>query len=58
MIVENILDINPNLNIIVLTDSDVEKEFYSNHNVYVIDKSKELAQKLIELSLKCDLKEN
>jgi len=58
MIVENILDINPNLNIIVLTDSDVEKEFYSNHNVYVIDKSKELAEKLIELSLKCDLKEN
>jgi CPA2 family monovalent cation:H+ antiporter-2 len=58
MIVENILDINPNLNIIVLTDSDIEKEFYSNHNVYVIDKSKELAQKLIELSLKCDLKEN
>jgi len=56
MIVENILDINPNLNIIVLTDSDVEKEFYSNHNVYVIDKSKELAEKLIELSLKCDLK--
>ena len=58
MIVENILDINPNLNIIVLTDSDIEKEFYSNHNVYVIDKSKELAQKLIELALKCDLKEN
>ncbi len=58
MIVENILDINPNLNIIVLTDSDIEKEFYSNHNVYVIDKSKELAKKLIELSLKCDLKEN
>jgi CPA2 family monovalent cation:H+ antiporter-2 len=58
MIVENILDINPNLNIIVLTDSDVEKEFYSNHNVYVVDKSKELAQKLIELALKCDLKGN
>jgi CPA2 family monovalent cation:H+ antiporter-2 len=58
MIVENILDINPNLNIIVLTDSDIEKEFYSNHNVYVVDKSKELAQKLIDLSLKCDLKEN
>jgi len=57
MIVENILDINPNLNIIVLTDSEDEKEFYSNHNVYVIDKSKELAQKLIELSLKCDIKE-
>ena len=57
MIVENILDVNPDLNIIVLTDSDIEKEFYSNHNVYVIDKSKELAQKLIDLALKCDLKE-
>jgi CPA2 family monovalent cation:H+ antiporter-2 len=57
MIVENILDINPDLNIIVLTDSEIEKEFYSNHNVYVIDKSKELAQKLIDLALKCDLKE-
>jgi len=58
MIVENILDVNPNLNIIVLTDSDIEKEFYSNNNIYVIDKSKELAQKLIELAMKCDLKEN
>jgi len=57
MIAENILDINPNLNIIVLTDCEVEKEFYSNNNVYVIDKSKELAQKLIDLALKCDLKE-
>ena len=57
MIAKNILDINPNLNIIVLTDSEIEKEFYSNHNVYVVDKSKELAEKLIKLSLKCDIKE-
>ncbi|MEO1923821.1 MAG: cation:proton antiporter [Nautiliaceae bacterium] len=56
LITENLLNINPNLNIIVLTDDEVEKEFYKNHNVYVIDKSKELAEKLIELALRCELK--
>jgi CPA2 family monovalent cation:H+ antiporter-2 len=56
LITENILDINPNLNIIVLTDDEIEKEFYKNHNVYVIDKSKELAEKLIKLALRCELK--
>ena len=56
LIAENLLDINPNLNIIVLTDVEEEKEFYKNHNVYVIDKSKELAEKLIELALRCELK--
>jgi len=58
LITENLLDINPNLNIIVLTDVEEEKEFYKNHNVYVIDKSKELAEKLIELALRCELKLN
>ncbi len=57
LITENILDINPNLNIIVLTDDEVEKEFYKNHSVYVVDKSKELAEKLIKLALRCELKE-
>jgi len=42
----------------VLTDSDIEKEFYKEHNVYVVDKSKELADRLIELALKCEIKEN
>ena len=56
MIVENILDVNPNLNIIVLTDSEIEKEFYKQNNIYVVDKSKELAEKLINLALKCEIK--
>ncbi|GAB6045522.1 cation:proton antiporter [Caminibacter profundus] len=55
LIAENLLDINPNLNVIVLTDIEEEKEFYKNRNVYVIDKSKELAEKLIELALRCEL---
>ena len=56
LIASNILQINPNLNIIVLTDFDIEKEFYKKHNIYVIDKSKELADKLIELALRCEIK--
>jgi len=56
MLVENIIEINPNLNIILLTDSDIEKEFYQTYkNVYIIDKSKELANKLMEFSLKCKI---
>jgi CPA2 family monovalent cation:H+ antiporter-2 len=56
LIAENLMAINPNLNIIVLTDLEEEKEFYKEHNVYVIDKSKELAEKLIALALKCEIK--
>jgi len=58
LITENILAINPNLNIIVLTDDEIEKEFYKNHNVYVVDKSKEMAEKLIKMALRCELKES
>jgi len=58
LITNNILEINPNLNIIVLTDSDLEKEFYKEHNIYAIDKSKELADRLIEFALKCEIKGN
>jgi CPA2 family monovalent cation:H+ antiporter-2 len=56
MIVENILDINPNLNIIVLSDNEDEVNYYKEKNVYVVDKSKELAEKLISLALRCELK--
>jgi len=56
MIVENILDINSNLNIIVLSENEDEVNYYKERNVYVIDKNKELANKLIELALKCELK--
>jgi len=56
LITQNLLDINPNLNIILLTDSEIHKEFYNHKNIHVVDKSKELAEKLIELALKCEMK--
>jgi len=56
LITQNLLEINPNLNIILLTDSEIQKEFYSHKNIYVVDKSKELAEKLINLALKCEIK--
>jgi len=55
MIVENILDVNANLNIIVLSNEEDEVNFYKENNVYVVDKSKELAEILINLALRCDL---
>ena len=56
MITQNLLEINPNLNIILLIDDELQKEFYSHKNIYIVDKSKELAEKLIELALKCEMK--
>jgi len=56
LLTQNILEINPHLNIILLTDDEIQKEFYSHKNIYVIDKSKELAEKLIEYALKCEMK--
>ena len=55
MITQNILDINKNLNIVVVTDDKDEMEFYEANNVYIVDVSKELAGKLIELALKCEM---
>ncbi len=56
LIVENILNVNPYVNIIILSDDDIQKAFYENvKNVYIIEKSKELAKKLINLALKCEL---
>ena len=56
LITQNLLDINENLNIILLTDSEIHHEFYEHKNIHVVDKSKELAEKLIELALKCEMK--
>lgn len=56
MITQNILDINKNLNIVVVTNDEDEMEFYENNHVYVVDVSKELASKLIELALRCEMK--
>ncbi|WP_457560275.1 cation:proton antiporter [Caminibacter sp.] len=56
LITENIRNINPNINIIILTDDEEQKKYYEDAlNVYVIDKSKELAEKLINLALRCEL---
>jgi CPA2 family monovalent cation:H+ antiporter-2 len=55
LIIENVLALNPFVNIIVLQE-DVSEE-YKNRNVYFVDKSKELAEKLIKFALRCELKE-
>ncbi len=56
LIANNLLEINPNLNIILLTDNEELKDIFGHKNVYVLDKSKELAETLIKLALKCELK--
>jgi len=56
LIANNLLEINPNLNIILLTENEALKDSFNHKNVYVLDKSKELAQTLIKLALKCELK--
>ncbi len=56
LITNNLLDINPNLNIILLTDDENLKNLFHNKNIYILDKSKELAETLIKLALKCELK--
>ena len=56
LISENILDINENLNIIALASSEIQRELFASHHIkYIIDESKELADKLLEFSLKCEL---
>ncbi len=55
LILQNILSVNPNINIIVLSD-DEHREYYEHSNVYVVDKNKELAEKLIALALKCEIR--
>ena len=56
LIAQNLLEINPNLNVILLTDDENLKENLRDKNVYILDKSKELAETLIKLALKCELK--
>ena len=56
LITQNLLDINTNLNIILLVEDEIQKEFFEAKNIYIVDKAKELAEKLIELALKCEMK--
>jgi len=53
IITENILAINPHMRIIVITDEmSSEYEYYKEHRIIRVDKSKEIAKKIIKLFLK------
>jgi CPA2 family monovalent cation:H+ antiporter-2 len=54
LITENVLSQNPDVNIIILQEN-ADNE-YKNKNIYVIDEYKELAEKLIRLALRCELR--
>ena len=58
LITQNLLEINKNLNIILLSEDEIQKEFFESKNIYLVDKAKELAERLIELALKCEMKIN
>jgi CPA2 family monovalent cation:H+ antiporter-2 len=49
LISENILALNPNIKIIVVSEDLVEREFYKNNKVIVVDKSREIAKQIIYL---------
>jgi len=55
LITQNLLEINKNLNIILLAEDNIQKEFFDSNNLYIVDKAKELAEKLIELALQCEV---
>jgi len=53
LITENILALNPNIKIIVLSDTNsIEKEFYKKNKIIVVDKDREMAKKIISLLFK------
>ena len=49
LITENVLALNPNIKIIVVSEDMVEREFYKNNKVVVIDKNREIAKQIIYL---------
>ncbi|RUM55435.1 MAG: sodium:proton exchanger [Nautilia sp.] len=58
LISENILSLNPNIKIIVISDeTSSEKKYYEENKIIRIYKNKEIAKKIIELFLKLKLKE-
>ena len=53
MITENILALNPSIKIIVITDEmSVENNYYKEHRIIRVDKSKEIAKRIIKLFIK------
>ncbi len=49
LITENILSLNPKIKIIVISEDENEVEFYKTNKVVVIDKSREISKKIIDL---------
>jgi len=49
LITENILSLNPNIKIIVISDDEIEKAFFKEHKVIVVDKNREISRKIMEL---------
>ena len=58
LITENILALNPKIKIIVISEDMVEREFYKNNKIIVIDKSREIAKQIMHLLGKLNKKEN
>jgi CPA2 family monovalent cation:H+ antiporter-2 len=53
LITENILALNPNIKIIVISnENSIEKEFYKKNKIVVVDKSREISKKIINLLFK------
>ena len=49
LITENILALNPDIKIIAISDDDIEKKFLKENKVIVVDKNREIAQKIMKL---------
>ena len=57
LITENIMALNPDIKIIVVNEDMVEREFYKENKVIIVDKSREIAQKIMRLLEKVNKKE-
>jgi len=49
LITENILALNPNVKIIVVSDDEIEKQFFKENKIIVVDKNREIATKIMKL---------
>jgi len=49
LITENILSLNPDIKIIVISDDDIEKEYFKENKVIIVDKNREISRKIIEI---------
>ncbi|NPA55725.1 MAG: sodium:proton exchanger [Epsilonproteobacteria bacterium] len=49
LITENVLALNPNINIIVISEDEIEQKFYKENKVIFVDKNKEVAKQIMHL---------